>query len=90
MVSEKGPNLRISRSPAAMLKVCLVSSLREPGFVAEDNLLLLVSLGLCHPGGGSKGSARSLEQSFLRRPQRKREILCLPGMLYIPLFMPQP
>lgn len=79
LVSEKGPSLRISGSPAAMLKVCLASSLRESDFVAEDDLLLLVSLELCHPGGDSKGSARSLEKSFLRRPQRKREILCLPA-----------
>lgn len=82
LVSEKGPSLRISGSPAAMLKVCLVSSLLEPGFVAEDDLLLLVSLGLCHLGGGLKSSAHSLEQSILSRPERKREILCLPHALY--------
>lgn len=89
LVSEKDPSLGISMSLAAMLKVCLVSSLREPGFVAADDLFLLVSLGLCHPGGDSKGSAHSLEQSFSSRPQRKREILSS-GMLCIPLLMSHP
>lgn len=41
-------------------------------------MLLLVCLGLCHPGGGCKDTAHPWEHRFLTRPQRKREILFLP------------
>lgn len=69
---------RFSRSPAAMPKVGLTSSSWKPGFVFEDDMLPLSSR-LCHPGSSCKDTFHSWYQSFLTRPQRKRESLLLPA-----------